>query len=232
MLEVRHLVLMSVVFVGLVLSGAGAQVNVLRPLCDSPEAEEAALLVQDYLNAQHMHGYKYVLNRIEDIKIYTQADGNSTYLLELDLLETECHVLDPTPVSNCSVRRKIVTAVEGDCDVVLKKVSGALMVTDYKCKTEGNITEDNCVGCHSLLPLNHTSALEFVHISLETFNNRTKNETFLLHEVGRLSSRIVSGGLAYKAEYVVVEGNCTDEPCVPLNDVKAVISPKPMNECF
>ena len=59
----------TVVLVGLV--GVWAQHNVLRPLCDSPEAEEAALVAQDYLNSQHTHGYKYALNRIEDIKIYT-----------------------------------------------------------------------------------------------------------------------------------------------------------------
>lgn len=28
-------------------------------------------------------------------------------------------------------------AVEGDCDVVLKKVGGVLTVTAFKCKTEG-----------------------------------------------------------------------------------------------
>ena len=55
------------------LAGIRAQLNVLRPACDSPEAEEAALLAQDYLNAQHSHGYKYALNRIEDIKIYTMV---------------------------------------------------------------------------------------------------------------------------------------------------------------
>jgi len=47
----------------------GAQVNELRPPCDSPEAEEAALVARDYLNAQHTHFYKYALNRIEEIKI-------------------------------------------------------------------------------------------------------------------------------------------------------------------
>lgn len=43
--------------------------HISRPPCDSPDAEAAAVVAQDYLNAQHTHGYKYVLNRIEDIKI-------------------------------------------------------------------------------------------------------------------------------------------------------------------
>lgn len=62
----------TVVLVGL-LVGVWAQINVLRPMCDSPEAEEAAMVAQDYLNAQHTHGYKYALNRIEDIKIITMV---------------------------------------------------------------------------------------------------------------------------------------------------------------
>lgn len=57
------------VVLGLVV-GALAQLSVPQPHCDSPEVEEAALVAQDYLNAQHTHGYKYALNRIEDIKIY------------------------------------------------------------------------------------------------------------------------------------------------------------------
>lgn len=53
------------------LVGVWAQLNVLHPLCDSPEAEEAALVAQDYVNAQHTHGYKFALNRIEEIEIKT-----------------------------------------------------------------------------------------------------------------------------------------------------------------
>lgn len=55
------------------LVGTWAQPIVRRPLCDSPEAEEAALVAQDYLNAQHHHGYKYVLNQIDDIKVYAKV---------------------------------------------------------------------------------------------------------------------------------------------------------------
>uniref|UniRef100_G3PUE8 Alpha-2-HS-glycoprotein 2 n=2 Tax=Gasterosteus aculeatus TaxID=69293 RepID=G3PUE8_GASAC len=150
--------------------------NVIKPKCDSFEAEEAALVAQDYLNAQHTHGYKYALNRVEDIKIYTKPDGD-IYVLEVDLLETNCHVLDPTPLANCTVRPKISTAIEGDCDVVLKKVGGALTVLAFKCKTDES-TEDLCVGCATLLPLNDTAALDFVQASLATFNNRTVNVTY------------------------------------------------------
>ncbi|XP_029970993.1 alpha-2-HS-glycoprotein 2 [Salarias fasciatus] len=210
--------LRTVVALG-ILVAVQARVNVRRPLCESAEAEEAAVAAQDFLNAQHTHGYKYVLNRIEDIKVYSMPEGES-YVLEIDLLETYCHVLDPTPLANCTARPKHLTAVEGDCDVVLKRVGGILTVTAFKCKTEVS-KEDICLGCPSLLPLNDTAAVDFVETSLGTFNNITANETFVLLEVGRLSSQLLSGGHFYTVEYIVVEANCTDDPCTPSNDVTA-----------
>uniref|UniRef100_UPI0037E81961 alpha-2-HS-glycoprotein-like n=1 Tax=Semicossyphus pulcher TaxID=241346 RepID=UPI0037E81961 len=208
----------TVVLVSLV--GVWAQINVLRPECDSAEAEEAAQVAQDYLNSQHTHGYKYALNRIEDIKIVTTPMGDHTYVLEVELLETDCHVLDPTPLANCTVRPKALTAVEGDCDFLLKRVGEVLTVTAFKCKTEES-TEDLCLGCPTLLPLNDTAALDFVYASLVTFNNFTVNQTYSILEVGRMSSQVVAGGPIYLAEYVIVEANCTDDACEPLNDTMA-----------
>ncbi|XP_034038820.1 alpha-2-HS-glycoprotein 2 [Thalassophryne amazonica] len=193
--------------------------NKVQLPCDSPEAEAAALVAQDYLNAQHTHGYKYILNRIEDIKLYTKPGGDDAYVLEVDLLETDCHVLDPTPVANCTVRPKVLTVVEGDCDVVLKKAGEAFTVTAFKCKTEES-TEDLCLGCPTLLPLNHTGALDFVHASFNNFNNKT-DKTFTILETGRMMSQLVSGGMIYKVEYVVAEANCTGDSCVPLSDPTA-----------
>ncbi|KAM9790347.1 alpha-2-HS-glycoprotein 2 [Syngnathus typhle] len=207
------------VVLGLLALGS-AQLSIRQPECDSPDAEEAALAAQEYLNGQHTHGYKYALNRIEDIKIITKDNKDDIYVVEVDLLETYCHVLDPTPVANCTVRPKRLTAVEGDCDVVLTRVGGVLTVTAFKCKTEES-TEDLCLGCPTLLPLNDTGALNFVRTSLATFNNNTINKTFSLLEVGRLSTQILSGGPRYLAEYVIAEANCTNDVCVPLNDVMA-----------
>ncbi|KAM9719762.1 alpha-2-HS-glycoprotein-like [Menidia menidia] len=207
------------VAVGLV-AGIWAQLNELRPPCDSPEVEEAALVARDFLNARHTHFYKYELNRIEEIKVFPAPDGNNTYVLDIELLETDCHVLDPTPVANCTVRPKMLTAIEGDCDVVLKRVAGVLTVDAFQCKTEES-REDHCLGCSTLLPLNHTSALEFVQASLTKLNNRTENITYTVLEVGRMSSKIVAGGPMYAAEYVVIEANCINDTCVPLNDTMA-----------
>lgn len=54
-------------------------------------------------------------------------------------------------------------------------------------------TEDLCAGCPALLPLNDTTALNFVLDSLVTVNNRTKNITYSLLEVGRMSAQVSLG---------------------------------------
>lgn len=51
-------------------------------------------------------------------------------------------------------------------------------------------TEDFCLGCYTLLPLNDTEALNFVHASLKTLINITAPVTYNIHEVGRVSSQV------------------------------------------
>ncbi|XP_064195081.1 alpha-2-HS-glycoprotein-like isoform X1 [Anguilla rostrata] len=212
----------TVVILGL-LAGAWAQglQSIFKPNCDSPEAEEAALVAQEYINAQFSHGYKFALNQIEEIKIITKPDGGETYIVELELLQTKCHVLDPTPVANCTVRPLQETKVEADCDVVLSKTGGVLSVVAYKCKSKPDSAEDVCLGCPQLVALTHTDALQVVDASLGIFNSKLNNDTaqFAMLEVGRLSSQVVTGGPQYFVEYAIVETNCTvddHDACVPL----------------
>lgn len=70
------------VSVGLALL-AGTWAQIRMPPCDSAEAEEAALVAQDFLNGQHAHGYKYTLNRIEDIKVMATVRQRGLFSLEV-----------------------------------------------------------------------------------------------------------------------------------------------------
>lgn len=36
--------------------------------------------------------------------VFLQGPNNDIIFLELDLLETKCHILDPTPLANCTIR--------------------------------------------------------------------------------------------------------------------------------
>ena len=59
------------VLLGVMVVGAWAQVlpKITEPPCDSPEAEAAAAVFQDYINAQRTSGFKYAMNQIDEIKI-------------------------------------------------------------------------------------------------------------------------------------------------------------------
>uniref|UniRef100_A0A8C1UKN4 Alpha-2-HS-glycoprotein 2 n=1 Tax=Cyprinus carpio TaxID=7962 RepID=A0A8C1UKN4_CYPCA len=213
---------------GLLVTGSWAQglmPTISLPPCDSPEAEAAALVAQDFLNAQHTHGYKHVLNQIDEFKIVSRPLQADTYHLELDFLETTCHVLDPTPVSLCPVRQKINTAIEADCDFVLANTTLGLSVVAFKCSTETE-SVDECLGCPQLIPLNDTDGIQLIKTSLDYFNkNNTLNTKFALLEIGRMGSQIVSGGPRYFAEYAIIGTNCTsqdDDICIPQNHAVAI----------
>uniref|UniRef100_A0A672PQS0 Alpha-2-HS-glycoprotein-like n=1 Tax=Sinocyclocheilus grahami TaxID=75366 RepID=A0A672PQS0_SINGR len=201
----------------------GVMPSISFPPCDSPEAEAAALVAQDFLNAQHTHGYKYALNQIDKIKIVSMPLQADVYHLELDLLETTCHVLDPTPVSLCPVRQNVNTAVEADCDFVLASTTQGLSVVAFKCETETESAE--CLGCPQLILLNDTDGLRLIESSLDYFNqNNTLNTKFALLEIGRIRSQIASGGPRYFAEYAIIGTNCTsqdDDICIPQNHTVA-----------
>uniref|UniRef100_A0A3B3QWP3 Alpha-2-HS-glycoprotein-like n=1 Tax=Paramormyrops kingsleyae TaxID=1676925 RepID=A0A3B3QWP3_9TELE len=181
--------------------------NVHYPSCDSTEAEEAAILAQDYINAHHTRGYKYALNQIDEFKIIDKPDGQKTYLMELDLLDTTCHVLNPTPVANCTVRPKYETNIEADCDVVLNWDKGVLTVQAFKCKSKPESREFPCGGCVELLPLNDTSGLELVKVSVAAVNDKStlppERAYFDLLEVGRLSSQ-VSALVGYQCNHILL----------------------------
>ncbi|XP_036453086.1 alpha-2-HS-glycoprotein 2 [Colossoma macropomum] len=214
---------------GLLLVGSWAKLpplpNVTLPSCHSPEAHEGAQAALDFINSQHTHGYKYALNQIEDIKIYPRPDGTEVYKMELEFLETKCHVLDPTSAALCPVRTKQETAVEADCDVALSKAAGVLSVVAFKCKTETETPDFPCAGCPYLIPFNDTDAAQLIKASLDDYNrNNTSNAVFELLEVGRLSSQIVGGGSKIRAEFAIIETNCTaidDGVCVPLHHTVA-----------
>lgn len=67
-----------VALMGLVACGSCEPVhqNLTLPLCDSPEADAAAQVALDFINAQHTNGYKYTLNQIEDIKVINKVKSS------------------------------------------------------------------------------------------------------------------------------------------------------------
>uniref|UniRef100_A0A8C5IY13 Alpha 2-HS glycoprotein n=1 Tax=Junco hyemalis TaxID=40217 RepID=A0A8C5IY13_JUNHY len=167
--------------------------------CDDPESEAAAEVAVNYINGHSHHGYKFALNRIEDIRVVPQGPNNDIIFLELDLLETTCPVLSPTPLANCTVRSFAEHAVEGDCDVKLQKVDGVLSVLASKCHSHADSSEDIlkvCPDCPLLARMNDTEVLETVSAALNDYNSKTTDSYLRLLEIGRAKIQVISTAMS------------------------------------
>ncbi|KAM9225342.1 alpha-2-HS-glycoprotein [Dugong dugon] len=156
--------------------------------CDDPETEEAAHVAMDYINAHLLQGYKHVLNQIDKVKVWPRRPTGELFELELDTLETTCHVLDPTPVANCTVRQLTEHAVEGDCDFRLLKLDGQFAVLFANCDSSPDSAEDVrkvCPDCPLLAPLNDPRVVHAVEAALAAFNAQSNGSYYQIVEVSR-----------------------------------------------
>ncbi|NXB34938.1 FETUA protein, partial [Eulacestoma nigropectus] len=181
--------------------------------CDDPESVAAAEAAVNYINGHSHHGYKFALNRIEDIRVVPQGPNNDIIFLELDLLETKCPILSPTPLANCTVRSFAEHAVEGDCDVKLQKVDGTLSVLASKCHSHADSSEDIlkvCPDCPLLASLNNTEVLGMVSAALNDYNSKTTDSYLRLLEIGRAKIQYHPVHTVV-AEFAVGATNCSAE---------------------
>uniref|UniRef100_A0A8D2Q0M8 Alpha 2-HS glycoprotein n=1 Tax=Zosterops lateralis melanops TaxID=1220523 RepID=A0A8D2Q0M8_ZOSLA len=181
--------------------------------CDDPESEAAAEVAVNYINGHSHHGYKFALNRIDNIRVVPQGPNNDIIFLELDLLETTCPILSPTPLENCTVRSFAEHAVEGDCDVKLQKVDGTLSVLASKCHSHADSNEDLlkvCPDCPVLAKMNNTDVLETVSAALNDYNSKTTESYLRLLEIGRAKIQYHPGHIIV-TEFAVGATNCSAE---------------------
>ncbi|XP_045667214.1 alpha-2-HS-glycoprotein isoform X1 [Ursus americanus] len=180
-----------------------------QPNCDDPETEQAALAAVDYINSHMLQGYKHTLNQIDKVKVWPRRPMGEVFELEIDTLETTCHVLDPTPLANCSVRQLVEHAVEGDCDFRVLKQDGQFSVLFAKCDSSPDSAEDVrrlCPGCPLLAPLNDTKVVHAVDVALTAFNAQSNGSYFRLLEVSR--AQLVPLPPSTYVEFAVAATDC------------------------
>ncbi|NXI38548.1 FETUA protein, partial [Galbula dea] len=181
--------------------------------CDDPESEAAAAVALSYINSHSHYGYKFALNRIENIRMLPQKLNDYILFLELDLLETTCHILSPTPLENCTVRSFTEHAVEGDCDVKLQKLDGKLSVLASKCHSHADSAEDVlqlCPDCPLLASLNNTEVETTVKAALDDYNSKTADAYLRLLEIGRAKIQYHPAHIVF-VEFAVAATNCSAE---------------------
>ncbi|XP_075811983.1 alpha-2-HS-glycoprotein [Microtus pennsylvanicus] len=178
--------------------------------CDDPDAEQAALTAVDYLNQHLQHGFKHTLNQVDKVKVWPRRPFGEVFELELDTLETTCHVLDPTPLANCSVRQLVDHAVEGDCDFHVLKQDGQFTVMHAQCHSNPDSAEDVrkvCPNCALLASFNDSSVVNTVNAALNAFNAQNNGSYFKLVEVSRAQN--TPPPVSTFVEFVVAATDCT-----------------------
>uniref|UniRef100_A0A8D2L7H9 Alpha 2-HS glycoprotein n=1 Tax=Varanus komodoensis TaxID=61221 RepID=A0A8D2L7H9_VARKO len=183
--------LQALVLLGLTL-GCVAHAVVLSqarlPDCDSDEAEQAATVALYHINHNAVHGYKHALNQIDNIRVLPRRPFGELILLELKLVETECHVVSPVPAENCTVRALQSHAVEADCDVRMLRVQDDYKVTAVKCHSSPDSVEDLakiCPDCPVLAPLSNPDIVATAEKALADFNAGNAPVFYKLLEISR-----------------------------------------------
>uniref|UniRef100_A0A8C8ZYY3 Alpha-2-HS-glycoprotein n=1 Tax=Prolemur simus TaxID=1328070 RepID=A0A8C8ZYY3_PROSS len=177
--------------------------------CDDPETEQVAQVAVDYINSHLLQGYKHTLNQIDKVKVWPRRPFGETFELEIDTLETTCHVLDPTPVANCTVRQLVEHAVEGDCDFRVLKQDGQFSVMFAKCDSSPDSAEDVrkvCPDCPLLAPFNHSRVVHAVEAALAAFNTQSNGTYFQLVEISR--AQFVPLPVSTRVEFAVAATDC------------------------
>uniref|UniRef100_A0A4W2IG89 Alpha-2-HS-glycoprotein n=1 Tax=Bos indicus x Bos taurus TaxID=30522 RepID=A0A4W2IG89_BOBOX len=180
-----------------------------EPACDDPDTEQAALAAVDYINKHLPRGYKHTLNQIDSVKVWPRRPTGEVYDIEIDTLETTCHVLDPTPLANCSVRQQTQHAVEGDCDIHVLKQDGQFSVLFTKCDSSPDSAEDVrklCPDCPLLAPLNDSRVVHAVEVALATFNAESNGSYLQLVEISR--AQFVPLPVSVSVEFAVAATDC------------------------
>ncbi|KAG8003224.1 Alpha-2-HS-glycoprotein [Nibea albiflora] len=102
--------------------------------CSEDNAAAAAHLAMNHINTHHHHGYKFRLSEIQGNET-EKLDEGCNIELQLDLLETVCHTVNPKPFEDCELRSTHERAVKANCTVMISVENSDAKVTEYDCDT-------------------------------------------------------------------------------------------------
>ncbi|XP_073701053.1 alpha-2-HS-glycoprotein 1 [Garra rufa] len=182
--------------------------------CQKDQDKIAALEAERFINDHHRHGYKFKFVSLDSRSADEKAKPCEV-ILGITLEETECHIVNPKPLDQCTIRAESETKVTAKCNVTISSVEKKAAVKRYICDTEPGSHEmlvKICPDCPSLLPLHDPTALESVKSALQKFNKESNHKSyFKLMEVGRISTQWMFSGQSYFAEFAIMETNCTNK---------------------
>lgn len=178
--------------------------------CNDQEALAIAEKAVELINANRNRGYKYALDRIENVQ---KIIGNTRYYLEIEVRETVCHVLNPKSLRDCEIRRFTGTKADGDCEVLIQTTpDGTSHLDGYECDVSPDSRGDvvkQCPDCPALLSPDDDSVKHAAQVSRQKFNNESNHiHRFDIQEIAR-GYLVFQGRLSSVAvEYILKETTC------------------------
>ncbi|XP_039983912.1 fetuin-B [Xiphias gladius] len=151
----------------------------LAPIpCNDKAVEKLSRLAVTYINEDRHEGYKFALNRIANVHLHAQGPAGNVYYLDLDVLETKCHIGSPKPWKRCDVRAFMETQISGTCNTtILHTPEGYTYLYSYDCVLVPDPTEklqQTCPTCPVLLPTDSPQALNTAQVTLASYKRRSK----------------------------------------------------------
>ncbi|KAL3067758.1 hypothetical protein OYC64_022180 [Pagothenia borchgrevinki] len=196
--------------------------------CSEDGGAAAARMAAHHIDENHNHGYKFKLSEIKGNKV-EKVHGGCEIELQLDLMETTCHTINPTHFEDCMIRNDYEQMVMANCFVRMSVRNGDARVRNYHCDTRKVRTDSEfrslCPDCHSIISLHDPEGLKFVQEAVQRVNKNTTNQNyFILKDVGRIDIGLQwsSPGMIYGSEIALVESHCPmgprilPETCKPL----------------
>uniref|UniRef100_A0A4W4HL57 Uncharacterized protein n=1 Tax=Electrophorus electricus TaxID=8005 RepID=A0A4W4HL57_ELEEL len=208
-----------------------ARATHLAPMpCDSKSVEKLALLAMTYINEDRQTGYKFALNRVFNAHVHPQGPAGKVYYLDLDILETKCHVLSPKSWKRCEIRPFMETQISGNCNTtILHTTEGFSYLYSYDCTLVPDPPEKlqrTCPDCPLLLALGSDRAVSAAKTTLRRYTQQSTLPMRLTLDTITRASQRTSPTAAIFVEYTVQE--CSVSPvqevlCVPADAGKGPI---------
>ncbi|XP_028977333.1 fetuin-B-like isoform X2 [Esox lucius] len=142
--------------------------------CQSPEVLRAAEEGLDQINADLTKGFILSLNRVYDISQQT-GEGEVTFNLTIDVMETKCHVISRNPWKKCEVKNVANVPVYGQCMASIY-VGKSVELRSYKCTIQqvpATVIVDTCPDCPTAERLDDPIIAETANLSLQKYNQKS-----------------------------------------------------------
>ncbi|KAK2835205.1 hypothetical protein Q5P01_015689 [Channa striata] len=150
----------------------------LAPIpCNDKAVEKLSRLAVTYINEDRTEGYKFALNRIANVHLHAQGPAGNVYYLDLDVLETKCHIGSPKPWKRCDVRPFMETQISGNCNTtILHTPDGYSYLYSYDCALVPDLPEklqQTCPTCPVLLSIDSPEVMDVARITLASYKRKS-----------------------------------------------------------